>query len=97
MTDMIRKQVYIHKRQKALLKRLSKLRGVSESEIIRSAIDREVSQPRPLAPASDRSAWEEVLRCVGERRALGITGKPYKFNRQELYEERENRWLRRGS
>ena len=41
MTDMVRKQVYIHQRQEATLKRLARQRGLSEAEIIRQAIDRE--------------------------------------------------------
>lgn len=95
MTNMVRKQVYIHQRQQALLKRLSRLRGISESQIIRDAIEREAEQPLPFVAASDRTAWQEVLDMVKSRQALGITAKPYKFNRQELYEERESRWLRR--
>jgi hypothetical protein len=37
MSEMIRKQIYISKRQEQLLKRLSQARGVSEAEIIRNA------------------------------------------------------------
>jgi hypothetical protein len=43
MSEMLRKQFYIHKRQHILLKRLSQARGVSEAEIIRQAIEREVT------------------------------------------------------
>ena len=38
---MVRKQIYITKRQDALLKRLAKQRGVSEAEVIRQALERE--------------------------------------------------------
>ena len=38
MSEMVRKQFYIHKRQQILLKRLSQARGVSEAEIVRQAI-----------------------------------------------------------
>ena len=34
-TQMVRKQIYIQKRQEALLKRLALLRNTSEAEIIR--------------------------------------------------------------
>jgi len=40
---MVRKQVYIHQRQEATLKRLARQRGLSEAEIIRQAIDREAA------------------------------------------------------
>ena len=34
-TNMVRKQIYIQKRQETLQKRLSQARGLSEAEIIR--------------------------------------------------------------
>jgi len=39
MSQMMRKQIYIQKRQQILLKRLARARGVSEAEIIRQAIE----------------------------------------------------------
>jgi hypothetical protein len=48
----------------------------------------------PVSSNSDQhSAWEEILRFVEERRKLGITGHAYRWNREEIYQERENRWL----
>jgi hypothetical protein len=38
---MIRKQFYLTQQQNLLLKRLAKERGVSESEVIRQALERE--------------------------------------------------------
>ena len=92
-TQMVRKQIYIQRRQDILLKRLSQARGLSQAEVIRQAIEREigVTSPRPL-PA-DRTAWEELLAFLKQRKALGGVGEPYRWNRQELYEERENRWV----
>ena len=46
MTHMLRKQIYIPKRQQVILKRLAKARGLSEAEIIRQAIEREVDCQR---------------------------------------------------
>jgi hypothetical protein len=37
---MVRKQIYIPKRQQLLLKRKAKAVGISEAELIRQAIDR---------------------------------------------------------
>jgi hypothetical protein len=92
-TQMIRKQIYIQKRQDILLKRLSQARGLSEAEFIRQAIEREigVTSPRPLA--ADRTAWEELLAFLKQREGLGVVGEHYRWNRQELYEEREDRWV----
>ena len=40
MSDMmVRKQIYLPRRQNQLLKRLAKQRGVSEAEVIRQALD----------------------------------------------------------
>lgn len=94
MTQMIRKQIYIGKRQEALLKRLAKARQVSEAEIVRQALEHEALVTRAPAFQSDPQAWADVLRLITRRRALGVTGEPYRFNREEIYEEREARWLK---
>ena len=60
MSEMVRKQFYIHKRQHILLKRLSQARGVSEAEIVRQAIEREATGASSLSPPPDRAAWEEI-------------------------------------
>jgi hypothetical protein len=87
MALMVRKQIYIKKHQQAQLKRLAQSRGVSEAEVIRQAIDREV-QEEPVKPMpADHDAWEEILRFVEARKASGATGKPYKWNREDAYEE----------
>ena len=94
MSDMVRKQIYINRRQEVVLKRLARLRGISEAEIIRRAIDHEMEQVQPFSVPYDPAAWEDILRFVAERKQAGITGQPYRWNRQLLYEEREGRWLR---
>ena len=97
MTDMVRKQVYIHKRQQALLKRLSSLRGMSESEIIRNAIDREVENRNNTHPlGNSHNALQESIAFALSLRERPITGEPFRWNREEIYEERENRWVKRG-
>lgn len=87
MTRMVRKQIYIYKRQEAQLKRISEARGVSEAEIIRNALDREMNSQ--IAPyLYDEEAWRRILASIEERAALGIAGAPYKFRREDAYEER---------
>ena len=90
-TQMIRKQIYLPKRLDDTLKRLSKRRGVSEAEIIRQALEHEGSG-RSRQPRDNRAAVEEILRFSDERLALAGSAKPYVWNRDEIYEERENRW-----
>jgi hypothetical protein len=91
---MVRKQFYILKRQDALLKRLSQARGLSEAEIIRQAIEREAAGA-PVQPASVAlSAIDDFTRLALSKRAQGTQGEPYRWNREEIYAERESRWLR---
>ena len=93
MTQMLRKQIYIPKRQQVQLKRLAKARGVSEAEVIRQAIEREVLLTASRPTAGDRSALEEFLRFGSSRRATkNTTGRTW--SRDELYEERLSRYGR---
>lgn len=94
-TDMIRKQIYIHRRQQNLLRQLARQRGKSEAEIIRLAIDRETNlQEIPFSEDSD-TALEKILQAAYARRNQPSTSnEPYIFNRADLYEERESRWIR---
>lgn len=94
-TNMVRKQIYIQKRQDALLKRLSKARGVSEAEIIRQAIERQVGGGPVLQPSSDLSAMDDFIRLALSKRSQGRKGEPYRWDREEIYAEREGRWLRK--
>jgi len=93
MSEMVRKQFYIHKRQHILLKRLSQARGVSEAEIVRQAIEREVTGESSLPPLPDRAAWDEIQAFVEARKALGSEGdEPYQWKREDAYTERESRF-----
>ncbi len=93
-TQMVRKQIYIQKRQDALLKRLSQARGLSEAEIIRQAIEREVAGVPSQPSAVDRSAWQELVAFLEARHGAASSSQSYNWNREEIYAERENRWLR---
>ena len=84
MSEMVRKQFHIHKRQCILLKRLSQARGVSEAEIVRQAIEREATGVSSLPALPDRAAWEEIQAFVEARKALGAEGgEPYRWNRED--------------
>jgi Ribbon-helix-helix protein, copG family len=97
MTQLIRKQIYIEKRQDALLKRQAKLRGVSEAELIREAIDKQLAQAavrKPVPP--DQDAWERALKFMKELRDRGplpVQGRTW--SREDGYEERLSRYERR--
>jgi hypothetical protein len=92
---MVRKQIYIPKRQDALLKRLAKQRGVSEAEIIRQALEREVDTNDEATQQREKALESMVAfaRSLRERPEFQ-QGEPYKWNRQEQYEERESRWFK---
>jgi hypothetical protein len=93
-TEMIRKQIYLKKQHNSLLKKLSQARGISEAEFIRQAIEREAASGTGHYPPSDQAAWQELVVYL-ERRMSGTNqGRPYKWQRADLYDERESRWLR---
>jgi hypothetical protein len=56
---MTRKPIYISERQQVQLKRLATVRGVSEAEVIRQAIEQELSLSAPKPAVGDHSALEE--------------------------------------
>ena len=90
---MIRKQIYLGKRQQETIRRLASSRGVSEAEVIRHAVDVHGSQTA-LNPHLDGTAWERALRVMRstQRKATGGRSDGYKiWNRDALYENRLNR------
>lgn len=92
-THMVRKQIYIHKRQEEWLKRASKARGISEAEVIREAIDDHAATSSNQELQGNQTDWEKAvgfMRSLQSRRSQ--FSEPYKWNREEIYEERENRY-----
>ena len=89
---MVRKQIYIPKRQDALLKRIARQRGVSEAEVIRQALEREAGLPSPLQNGKDAFAR---MQAFSDDRKIKFAGKgePLIWNREALYDERETRWF----
>ncbi len=97
MAQMLRKQIYIEKRQRTLLKRLAKKRGVSEAEIIRQAIDHEAGGGSGLALPPDHEAWEEALAFMKALQARGpLPDQRRTWKREDAYEERLSRYDRRA-
>ena len=93
MTHMLRKQIYIPKRQQVILKRLAKARGLSEAEIIRQAIEREVTANAARPVVGDYLALEDFIR-FGLARQAATESTPRSWTRDDLYEERLNRYPR---
>jgi hypothetical protein len=92
---MVRKQIYIHRRQQNLLRQLARQRGTSEAEIIRRAIDRETTMQGIPFSENSQTALEEIIQAAYTLRDQPAAGsESYRFNRAALYEERENRWIR---
>ena len=92
MTQMVRKQIYIDKRQKAQLKRAAKARGTSEAELIRQAIDRQLAGGVAGLPR-DPAAWERAMVLMRSLRAQGpLPNRRRSWTRDELYDERESRY-----
>lgn len=90
MPRMIRKQVYIEPEQDALLKRRARELGVSEAALIRRGIE-EVA--RLGAPGGfDRKAWQEELSFMRERAKMRVPQTGRTWTREELYEERLERF-----
>lgn len=90
---MIRKQIYLPRRHNLTLKRLAKQRGISEAEVIRQALERE-AQTSVSPVQGSRQALNNIIvyaRLLRKRPEF-LEGKPYVFNREQLYEERQTRW-----
>jgi hypothetical protein len=74
-THLVRKQIYIYKRQQVLLKQLAKDRGLSESEIIRQSLDRDVDKAVTRSLQGSRDSWDETvafMRSLADRWAQRI-------------------------
>jgi len=91
--NMIRKQVYLLRQQNLILRRLAKQRGVSEAEVIRQALEREAESVAPVQ--SGEKALAHMLAFSKQRKEkYGGRGKPFEWNRGEIYQERESRWFK---
>jgi len=91
MGRMVRKQIYIKPEQEEALKQKAGKLGVSEADLIREYIDEGMQRPT----ASERKkAWEEELAFIKERANISVPQTGRKWTREELYEERFERYSR---
>ena len=92
---MVRKQIYIQRRQQEILRRLARTLGVSEAELIRQALDHQVSAGSRSAQP-DPDAWKKAHRFMLARHARGpLRGRARTWTRDDLYEDRVSRYARR--
>ncbi len=82
-----------------ILSSMSVMLRTNEAEVIRQALEREAQVFVSPVQGSKQAlnniiAYARLLR----RRPESLKGEPYVFNREQLYEERQNRWAksRRG-
>jgi hypothetical protein len=85
---MVRKQIYLPRKQNLMLKRLAKQRGVSEAEVLRQALEHEAKEISYQSHA-DVDGWKKIQQFVKERKATYTgKGKPVDWDRENLYEGR---------
>ncbi len=85
MSDLIRKQLYITKRQESILKVKAKELGVTEAEIVREALDKAAYQI--AYPRNSMEKWQEELSFINERIAGRQTNQTERaWKREDLYD-----------
>ncbi len=84
---MIRKQLYLEKGQDEKLKRLARIRGVTEAEVVREAIEALPDDEAPKAGHSE--GFLRFLEIANKRRAtLPLSNGGRTWTRDDLYDER---------
>lgn len=95
MGRMVRKQLYIDDEQDAALKAEAERLGVTQAEVVREAISAWLDEAR--ARTRDE-AWADLLKTWAEidAQAAACTEprEPYKFRREDAYEDRMKRYDR---
>lgn len=105
MPAMTRKQLYIEARQDKALKRRAKHLGVSEADLVRRAIDLlftsvspEPTGGVPISAAADLERKRALSEFLTRARAVAQGGSRLPHGgagREELYDERLDRWTGR--
>ncbi|HZY65836.1 MAG: hypothetical protein M3N10_08650 [Actinomycetota bacterium] len=87
---MIRKQLYISDAHERALKAKAREAGVSEAELIRGFLDRLLlgSESNVQVPLGRAQAVLDFLEATDEISATHRFAEGYRFDREELYEDR---------
>jgi len=92
MPRMVRKQIYVQSRQDTALKQQARHLGVTEAEVIRRAIDRQMASVR--LSVRDLKAWDREKAFITKRMAKGPSPVGRRWKREEAYEGRLTRYGR---
>jgi hypothetical protein len=92
MPRMIRKQIYIESRQEITLKQQARALGITEAEVIRRAIDRQMISVR--LGTRDPKAWDREKAFIVKRMAKRPTSGGRQWKRDDAYEEKLMRYGR---
>ena len=94
---MICKQLYLEETQDQALKQRARELGISEAELVRRALDAALypKDNAHLAPLR-RAALTRLLANAKRLSEAHAFPESYRFDRDELHNEREDRWLNRG-
>lgn len=91
MGRKVRKQINIELEHEAILREAAARYGVSESEIIRRALEAWSDEEFRERAEKARAEREELLELIRERHARQGLGETYRFNRMDAYEHRLSR------
>ena len=94
MPRMIRKQIYIESRQDNGLKKQARDLGVTEAEVIRRAIDHQMTSVR--LSIRDLKSWEREKAFIIKRMTKGRVPRSRQWKRENTYEERLMRYGRQS-
>ena len=87
----VRKQIYIDQEQEDQLKQRSKESGLSQAALIREYIAEGVQRPSAV---ERRKAWKEAVAFMEDRAKMRVPQTGRTWTRDELYEERFERYSR---
>jgi hypothetical protein len=82
---MTRKQFYIEPQQDALLKARARTRGVTESAIVREALDLRFVETRKATVRPEEDGWETFKKLVAQVE-IDPNTPAYIWNRDEIYD-----------
>ena len=94
---MIRKQLYLEEAQNRALKVRARELGISEAELVRRALDTALharDSAQRIAPR--RAALTQLVSNARRLAEAHHFPEGYRFKRDELYDEREDRWPKRS-
>ena len=97
MKQMVRKQIYIRKSQEEKLKRVAEARGVSGAEIIRRALENELRRVGYRLAYDDEAFAKAYKFMLRSAKRPPVPRRKREWTREELYEERTNRYVRNTS